>query len=436
MTDFTGTAGNDDIDGTTGSDDFFMDDGGNDRVNGGGAGDVFWFGATFNALDRVNGGDGSDTLVLEGDYSSGIALNSNSLKNVETVNLLGDFFYDVTFADGNVAGGGAMTVVAALGTGKSAVINASAETNGSYLMFGSDGGDLLMAGAGDDVIHGGLGADVIQPGMGQDTVSGGEGDDVFSFQGAGTFTAADRVDGGAGPETNTLQLSGDYSAGVTLKVATLTHIQRILVAGAFDYTLDVSRFTTTDVAGLTVSGLNVLAGHTLDVTAKGCEENVTVFGGFGDDIIRGGKAITAFVGNDGTDTLIKGQGSGHFFFDDVAESTGAQYDTIAGFDTNDSHILAGFVEGGVDGVNSHLTDGTLTAANFDDDLEDAVNPRVLDADFAVLFTPDGGNLAGRVFLIVDGNAAAGYQAGEDMVVRLKNGVDLEALSEFNFSVPL
>jgi hypothetical protein len=39
----------------------------------------------------------------------------------------------------------------------------------------------------------------------------------------------------------------------------------------------------------------------------------------------------------------------------------------------------------------------------------------------VTFKPSSGDLAGRVFLIVDANAAAGYQAGEDYVMEMAAG---------------
>jgi hypothetical protein len=42
-------------------------------------------------------------------------------------------------------------------------------------------------------------------------------------------------------------------------------------------------------------------------------------------------------------------------------------------------------------------------------------------------------LKGHVFLIVDENGHAGYQAGQDYVFELKNAVDLNHLATTNFS---
>ena len=36
----------------------------------------------------------------------------------------------------------------------------------------------------------------------------------------------------------------------------------------------------------------------------------------------------------------------------------------------------------------------------------------------MLYSPDAGDLAGTLFLVVDGNGEAGYQAGEDFVFAL------------------
>ena len=66
-------------------------------------------------------------------------------------------------------------------------------------------------------------------------------------------------------------------------------------------------------------------------------------------------------------------------------------------------------------------------------LEVAVNPTTLAANHAVLFTPDGGTRAGHIFMIVDQNGAAGYQAGADLVIEFVNGTNLASLGTGNFA---
>ncbi|HEY0111669.1 MAG TPA: bluetail domain-containing putative surface protein, partial [Allosphingosinicella sp.] len=74
--------------------------------------------------------------------------------------------------------------------------------------------------------------------------------------------------------------------------------------------------------------------------------------------------------------------------------------------------------------------GSLSTASFDSDLEAAMNG-TLDASEAVLFTANSGDLAGRLFLVVDENGTAGYQAGEDYVIELANTpVPMQPVSDF------
>ena len=60
----------------------------------------------------------------------------------------------------------------------------------------------------------------------------------------------------------------------------------------------------------------------------------------------------------------------------------------------------------------------IQSGSFNSELAAAVDTDHLAGNDAVLFTPDSGSLAGHTFLIVDLNGAAGYQAGEDLVVNL------------------
>ena len=50
----------------------------------------------------------------------------------------------------------------------------------------------------------------------------------------------------------------------------------------------------------------------------------------------------------------------------------------------------------------------------------------------MLFRASAGDLSGDTFLIVDFNAVAGYQAGQDYVIRLDAGQNLGALSVADF----
>ena len=57
--------------------------------------------------------------------------------------------------------------------------------------------------------------------------------------------------------------------------------------------------------------------------------------------------------------------------------------------------------------------GALSLASFNADLGAALGG--LGASQAGFFAPDAGDFAGKIFLVVDANGVAGYQAGEDYV---------------------
>jgi hypothetical protein len=83
-------------------------------------------------------------------------------------------------------------------------------------------------------------------------------------------------------------------------------------------------------------------------------------------------------------------------------------------------------------IDDVVNNGTLSEATFDTDLEDAIGSGELGAGNAVIFIADEGDLIENPFLIVDVNGTAGYQAGEDLVLELESGVNLNNLSADNF----
>jgi hypothetical protein len=53
---------------------------------------------------------------------------------------------------------------------------------------------------------------------------------------------------------------------------------------------------------------------------------------------------------------------------------------------------------------------------------------------AALFKADAGSHSGQTFLVVDANGIAGYQAGEDFVIRLEKNGHLDGLDIANFLI--
>ncbi len=73
-----------------------------------------------------------------------------------------------------------------------------------------------------------------------------------------------------------------------------------------------------------------------------------------------------------------------------------------------------------------------TPATFDSDLAAAITGAQLGAHDAVLFDPNHGDLHHHIYLIVDMNGVAGYQAGQDLVLDVTNSTNLGSLTAGNF----
>lgn len=212
------------------------------------------------------------------------------------------------------------------------------------------------------------------------------------------------------PSLNTLVLDGDLSAGFTMSSLPHTISQMVLAAGNdYDLVLDDS-----SVAG----GFAFL----VDAHALGAGDHVafdgsavtagsfTFHGGGGGDRFFGGAGDDWIGGAGGADMLSGGAGHDTFAYTGAADSTGTTFDTLIDFNPAEDHID---LPGGVSSVGAAIETGSLSLASFDADLAAALGG--LGASQAALFAPDAGDFAGDIFLVVDANGVAGYQAGEDYV---------------------
>ncbi len=319
---FTGTSGNDTFTGTAGDDTFDLSQGGNDTASGLAGDDTFLMGSTLTFADRIDGGDGFDTVQLNGSYTN-LTLGAKTLVNIENLQLLGGN-YHITTNDGTVAAGATMNIDGSqINVDHSLNFNGSAELDGNFTVIGGAGNDTITTGAGSDFIDASLG--------GVDTISMGGaagdpnqvGDDVYF---GAAFTAADSVNGGD-PSLSSVELQGDYSAGVVFGAATMTNVGFLDIESgkglnmSFDYSL-----TTNDA--------NVAAGQTLTVFAKGLtateflhfdgsaetDGSFAITGGAGNDVLTGGAGDDFFKGDAGDDIIDGGAGKNRATFSD--DSTG------------------------------------------------------------------------------------------------------------------
>lgn len=168
--DVTGTRRDDRLRGTPGDDSFDIRQGGADTVIAGAGNDAVIAGARFDAADRIDGGAGRDSVLLDGDYA-GLTLAANTIRNIETIYLNPGHTYSLVLHDRNVGAGDRLTIYTY--EGARAIIDGAAETSASLVMLG-----FTL----NDVLRGGGGSDYLLPGGGSDLLDGGGGYDRISFE--------------------------------------------------------------------------------------------------------------------------------------------------------------------------------------------------------------------------------------------------------------
>jgi len=217
------------------------------------------------------------------------------------------------------------------------------------------------------------------------------------------------LNGQADSRIDTLAISGDFSAGLNLSAVPAT-ITDLVLRNGNDYALDLDDSFVAPGRRLVVHGEDVTSGHIIFDGSAETDAAFTFYGSANADFFFGGAANDVIRGGGGADTLSGGGGSDTFAYLSASESTGAAFDVLADFDPAADRIDLPVT---VTGFGPAVTSGTLSAATASADLAAALAG--LGAGHAVAFTPDAGNLAGAVFLVVDGNGVAGYQEGEDYV---------------------
>lgn len=407
----TGTAGNDDLDGTADRDVFHLEDGGDDRAVGAGEDDNFIMGGAFTGADTLIGGRGGDALILRGDYSpasiGSLILQETTLVSIETIRFRPGFDYSLTMNDANVAPGMTMTVDArGLGVGDELTFIGSSEKDGRF---------RFLDGAGDDTLIGGTGFDYyFFNGGGSDTAVGMGGNDFFFMY--DTMDASDHIDGVNG--TDHIMLVGDYTGANALVcgLGTISRVEVITLYGGSSY--DITIIDASVNGHMEVRGDYLGAGDSLvfdgalerkaELTLTGGDGSDTLVSGRGDDVLTGGDGDDILTAGKGTDTLTGGGGADLFRYASSGQSTSITFDTVVGLDAErdkfDTPVSVTSV-----GANS----GSASLATFDADLNVAIADALLNEAAVISIT--GGDLSGRVLLVIDVNDDEAYSAGDDLV---------------------
>jgi Ca2+-binding RTX toxin-like protein len=327
--DFRGNSGNNVVTGGGGNDVLRFQDGGNDSAVGGAGNDVFLFGATMDGLDAVDGGSGIDQIALQG----GIAFTfGTGVVGLESIGLLagndtrfGDtagnlYSYDLTTRDVNVAAGVLLTVDGAkLRVGENLTFNGSAETDGSFFIYG---------------------------GRGVDTLTGGAKNDTFLFGSDNHFGASDTVNGGAGIDQ--LALRGSYS--LTFGAGQLIGIESIGLLSAqdtrygalgtsYNYNLTMNDANVAAGVQMVVDGAKLRGGETLVFNGSAeSDGSFQIFGGANGDTITGSQNGDVIQGNAGADILTGGGGADSFRYKLVTDSSASATDHILDFTSGTDKI--------------------------------------------------------------------------------------------------
>jgi VCBS repeat-containing protein len=288
----TGTSADNVINGKDGND--YLNGGlGNDSLIGGLGNDILDGAVDTTGLDTFAGGAGDDSY---GVYNSATTITENVGEGNDTAWTAVNY----TLAD-NVEN---LYVVGALtGTGNSG--------DNLIVGFGEDNQTLLGLG-GNDVIYGGNGADYLVGGTGNDYVDGGAGNDILD--GAGDSAGLDTFAGGAGDD-----IYGVYNSATTITEK---------VGEGNDTVWTAVNYTLADnVENLYVVGALTGTGNSGDNLIVGFgEDNQTLLGLGGNDVIYGGNGADYLVGGTGND-YVDG-GAGNDILDGAGDSAGL--DTFAG----------------------------------------------------------------------------------------------------------
>jgi len=325
---------------------------------------VFIDSADVLASSQITGGAGSDTIVLNGDFSAGVSFGSTTIQSIENITLTAGNSYSLSLSGDSVA------------TGATIAIDGSALGSGDHFYFGFD-----TTGAADSSY----------------TLTGGAGDDGFFMLDA--FSASDKIDGGSGGNDE-IQINGDYSAGVTFNADTVKNIGYFAVLDGNSYSLTENDGNVAAGATMAVTGSILGASDYLHFYgAAETDGHFDLIGGAGDDILEGGNLGDTLTGNGGADT---------FLYTSAAQSSSTTYDTITDFAAGTDHLDLTTAITTVFAVSGSLDSG----ANFDSEL---AGLGVIQASGAAVLTVTGGTLAGHTFLVVDGNGDDVYTAGQDYV---------------------
>ncbi|MBD0415228.1 calcium-binding protein [Oryzicola mucosus] len=381
-----GTSASETLQGTAGKDEINFSQGGSDIVKGLGDDDILFGGGKFDATDRVDGGDGYDLLDLTGDYSAGLTMELNTLRNVEEIRFNAGHSYAIKTHDGMVKAGQVFKIDGqAMSSGETLMVDGSAETTGSFLMYDSY--------KSNDTFKGGTGSDTFFLTGGNDSVYGGKGDDVINF--GNSLNQNDFVDGGDGGDV--LYLRGDYSSQLALNNTFIKNIETISVDDNFTYSLVTEDSLVASGKNLYITAEGITgAGKLIFNGSAETDGTFIILDSSGNDFVQGGQGDDRFETSHGGSDFFAGQDGDDTFYMGASLDGG---DIVSGGAGNDLLSLKGDYSAGL----------TMNAATFNSmeylSFEGAFDYKIK--------LHDGNVAAGETLIIQGGGVAAGHKLEVD-----------------------
>ena len=291
---------------------------GADALFGDGGDDTFNVNPFLALGATLNGGLGEDTLNVDASKSTKVLVMTESLFQTANFIKLAQFSFvknltgQFEYSD--------IENIQLFGTKYSDTYRGGPA---SAVIFSGNGNDTLNGGSGIDLFSGGKGNDVLNGGGGDDTLLGGDGNDTM-FAGSGK----DRLEGGKGDDTYHVSYepmgiedtaTESPNAGYDVVIATG---EGWFLGPNFE---ELRLSSNAEAYGHGNEGDNLIIGP----------ENAVgrLYGGEGDDILRGGNSNDILDGEEGIDRMSGGRGNDTYFVDHfkdrIAEITG----TAGGVDT-------------------------------------------------------------------------------------------------------
>lgn len=361
--------GNDTIIGGQVYDNISIGYGGADHIDAQGGDDIIGIGNQFGAGDVIDGGAGNDLAYFGGVQAGTLFLTGANFKNIESVAMADGVSNLSLFLDDGVVNAGTVFNFDGRGmqAGYTIYISGSQEIDGTFDFYDGASNDTFVGGAGADLFRAG--------GGGADFFSGLGGDDTFGMQ--GSLDAGDTIYGGSGYDT--VDLQGDYSAGVHFADDGLAGVERFTLRGGdFTYKLFFADGNLNTAESIAIDSADLGVGHFyhIDASAETAASYSMGDSSGNDTLIGGGGNDTFWITRGGSDKVTGGGGADYFIVDGPVAGTdkfngGTGTDTVSLYYVDGASVInfatGKYSVGGVEaGTVTQIENGVGSA--FDDTL--------------------------------------------------------------------